>query len=128
MTLQSPFVRAAVAGLFSVSLAGCATLNLHGGTARTPVMLQVDNHNDQTFNVYAVSPGGSAQRIGMVMSFDTEAFKLPVSTTVTGSVQIVAIPIGGFGVAGSGALTVSDGDTIDFTIQQVLAWSTATVH
>lgn len=128
MTLLKQSTRAALAGLLATSLTGCATLHVPGVPARPPVILQVDNRNDQTFDVFAVSPSGAAQRIGMVMGFNTDTFKLPASATATGTVRIVAVPIGGFGAAGSGTLSVTGGDTIEFTIQQVLSWSSAIVR
>ncbi|MEA3244820.1 MAG: hypothetical protein U9Q74_01560 [Gemmatimonadota bacterium] len=128
MTLLTQSTRAALAGLLAMSLTGCATLHMPGVPARPPVMLEVDNRNDQAFDVFAVSPGGAAQRLGMVMGFNTGTFKLPAYATATGTVRVVAVPIGGFGAAGSGSLSVRDGDTIEFTIQQVLSWSSAIVR
>lgn len=121
-------VRLALTGLLTASLGGCASLHTPGLPQQPPVVVEVDNRNDQTFDVFAISPGGIPQRLGMALSFNTATFKLPRSATATGQVRIVAVPIGGFGAAGSGPLSVRDGDTIEFTIQQVLSWSSAIVR
>jgi hypothetical protein len=43
-------------------------------------------------------------------------------------VRIIAVPIGGSGVARSDNLSISPGETIVFTVQQHLAASSATVE
>lgn len=121
-------VRTLLAAVTVATLTGCASLRAAEGPPIAPVMLHVDSHNDQTFDIFAVTPGGDARRIGMVMSFNEGTFKLSRDVTAQGTVRIVAVPIGGFGAASTGPMVVSAGDTINFTIQQMLSASMASIQ
>lgn len=75
-------------------------------------------------NVYAISESGFPRRLGMAGGLRSTTFTLPYETFASGSVNIVAVPIGGFGAAGSGAASVQSGQTLKFTIEQNLNLST----
>lgn len=119
--------RALCAMLLGAAMGGCASLRGPAGSA-PPVALEVDSHNDAAFDVFAISAGGIPQRIGMVMGFSKATFTLGRDLTTQGTVRIVAVPIGGFGAANSGPLVVRGGDTIVFTLEQVVSWSSAVVR
>jgi hypothetical protein len=84
-----------------------------------PIGVRVQNQNFNDVNVYAVS-GGMARRLGMVVGSSTGTFSLEPSYA-TRPLYIVAAPIGGFGRASSGQLSVEAGDTVEFTIGPRLA-------
>lgn len=85
--------------------------------------LEVENHNFADMNVYAISENGFPRRLGMTGGLGSTTFALPYTTFVSGSVSIVAVPIGGSGAAGSGSVSVQSGQTIQFTIEQNLNMS-----
>lgn len=125
---SSRWRHAARLACLAVSLEACASLGGPGNRAASPVQLRVVNHNDATFDVYALASNGSPARVGMVAGFRTGTFALSRDLTAMGTVRIIVVPIGGFGAASSGSLVVRDGDTIEFTVAQVLSWSSATVQ
>lgn len=107
---------------------GCFLAHLPSAAPEPPIAVVVDSHNDATFDVFAIIGDGDARRLGMLMGFSKVTFTLPREAAARGSVRIVAVPIGGFGAANSGPLTVQGGDTVVFTVQQVLSSSFAVVR
>lgn len=124
--------RVVVASLLSVlSLAGVGCH--HGGFQNAPagtqgaVNLVVKNQNFYDMDLYVVSEG-LATRIGDVTGNNTQSFVLDPSFFPSNELRIIATPVGGNGRASSGALNVSPGQTITFTIASVLRQSSATVR
>jgi hypothetical protein len=95
--------------------------------AEGSVGLVVHNDNYADMDVYVVSEG-LATRIATVTGNSVQRFWLDPSFFPTDQLRIVATPIGGNGRASSGALSVSSGQTIDFTIAPSMRQSTATVR
>lgn len=97
-------------------LAACSHQNEAGGEVApsTAIGLHVKNENFFDMDVYAVSDG-LATRLGTVTGNGSRNFVLDASLA-NQDFRIVATPIGGNGRASSGAIAVSPGQTIDFTI------------
>ena len=93
----------------------------------SPVSLHVRNDNFQDVDLYAVHNGAST-RIGSVVGNSSGVFKLNHTLFPTNDIAIVAVPIGGFGRASSGTLSVSGGEEIDFNVMPVLSQSNASVR
>jgi hypothetical protein len=90
--------------------------------------VRVVNQNFSDMDVFATRSGGLRIRLGTVTGHSTATFKLPRGWAAFSPIRITADPIGGRGVARSGKLSVSPGETIVFRIEQHLASSTATVE
>ena len=115
---QSLFPILLVALMVGLGVQACAPVGVlsHPGGA----ILQVDNRNFADMNVYAISEDGFPRRLGTAGGLRSSTFALPYDTFATGAVSIVGVPIGGFGAAGSGAVSVHSGETLEFTIEQNL--------
>jgi len=115
--------------LLSVVTVGCH----RGGFANAPegtrgaVGLVVQNQNFSDMDLYVVSEG-LATRVGDVTGNSTARFTLDPSFFPTNEIRVIATPVGGNGRASSGALNVSPGQTIVFTIGSVLRQSSATIR
>jgi len=96
-------------------------------SAGNAVELRVVNDNYSDVDVYAFR-NGVRTRIGSVSGNSSQSFNLNPSLFPTNDVAIVAVPIGGFGAASSGRLSVSPGDQIEFRIMPVLNQSSATIR
>ena len=118
------YLSIAAAGLLALS-AGCASTSRLSPPSDAGTTVIVRNNNFSDMNVYIISTGGARTRVGFAPGEATTSFVLPASA---GSVRIVADPVGGTVVARSGELSVNPGDTIDFTIEQNVALSMATVR
>ena len=92
-----------------------------------PIPVHVQNENFLDMNVFVVSSGVS-RRLGTVSGNGAGDFKIAWSLVNGQTISLTAIPIGGRGSAGSGSLSVSPGQMIDFKIGSVLRQSTATVR
>lgn len=88
--------------------------------------LHVKNENFLDMDVYAVSDG-LATRLGTVSGNGSRNFVLDGSMAVQ-DFRIVATPIGGNGRASTGSVTVSPGQTIEFTIGSTLRNSTVFIR
>lgn len=117
-------------GLLAVLILGagvqaCASV---GALSRpSGAMLRVDNNNFADMNIYAIRDDGFPRRIGTVNGLSSSNFGLPYDTFAAGSVYLVGVPIGGFGAAGSGALSVFSGQSVTFTIESSLNMSWARI-
>jgi hypothetical protein len=102
---------------------GCARNLAPDGAqlATTPVRgaatLVVQNYNFADVDVFAVQDGDVSTRLGMVTGESTANFAVDPSLFPAGMLALVARPIGGFGVACSGPVVVSPGQTVTFMIQ-----------
>jgi hypothetical protein len=92
-----------------------------------PIPVHVINENFLDMNVAVVSSGVS-RRLGLVTGNSSADFTISPSITNGQSIALTATPIGGRGVASSGALSVGPGQLIDFKIGSVLRQTTATVR
>lgn len=91
------------------------------------VTLTVRNNNFNDVDVYAVS-SGLATRIGTVTGNSSASFRLNPTLVSATDFRIVATPIGGNGRATTGPISVTPGQTIEFTIGPVLSQSTVSVR
>jgi hypothetical protein len=90
------------------------------------VGLRVQNNNFLDVDVYAVSQGVPT-RMGTVTGNSTKSFVVDGSL-VTQDFRVLAIPIGGSGQASTGAIIVSPGQTIEFTVGSILRNSTVSIR
>jgi hypothetical protein len=86
------------------------------------VRVLVENHNYADMAVWAVGDGVSS-RIGTVNGNSTGRFALNPSLYSASSFRVDATPIGGFGRASSGILSVLRGQVVVFTIEPDLGLS-----
>ena len=107
--------------------AGCARASMMPEN-QADATLRVENHNFNDVDIFAVHPGGTPQRVGQVTGLSSGTITLPRALIASVPIRFVAVPIGGFGAAGSGSLTVYGGQTITFTIESDLAMSSAVVR
>jgi hypothetical protein len=91
------------------------------------VAVHVINNNFADMDVYAVSEG-LPTRLGTVTGNSNDTFYLDPSFFPTSTLRIVATPIGGNGRASSGQISVSPGQTIDFTIAPVMSQSSVMIR
>lgn len=126
---RSRLVAAAIALLAAGS--GCRPSGGGGAAGEVvpstaPVSLFVENNNFADVAVYAVRDGGS-RRIGTVTGNSNATFRLDRSYFPTNELRLIAVPIGGFGRASSGTLSVYAGDQVYFYLTPVLNQSSAVV-
>ena len=124
--------------IFTLFLATAALGGAASGCARNRAAAEVSpnavtsvevvNHNFSDMDIFATRPGANRIRLGMVTGESAATFKLPPGYAAWGTVNIIGVPIGGFGVARSGNLSINPGETIVFTVEQHLAASMATVE
>jgi len=91
-----------------------------------PIGVRVENQNFNDVDVYAVS-GGMARRLGWVTGNTAGTFSLEPSYAFQ-PISIVARPIGGFGLASSGQLNVSAGDTIELRVGSRLSQTSVMIR
>jgi hypothetical protein len=89
--------------------------------------LIVQNQNFNDVDVYALA-GGLATRIGTVTGNSAGRFGLSEALYNSPDFRIVATPIGGNGRASTGPISVSPGQTVEFTVAPVLRMSSVMVH
>jgi hypothetical protein len=119
------FLAAAAAGAAS----GCARNRAGAEPSPNAVTeMRVDNQHFNDMTIWATRPGSQRYRLGDVTGLSTATFKLPRNLVAYGTVDVIAVPIGAAGVARTGELSVSPGETIVFTVQQHLAASTAVIE
>ena len=91
--------------------------------ASSDVVVHVQNNYLDLVTVYVVARGLS-QRLGTVSLGSPSTFRIRASRIPADrQLQIVATPLGGNGRATSGALTISGGTVIDFTVGPTLVGS-----
>ena len=122
-------MRAFVVGLLAattLTLDACAA-SRRSGTAieQEDVTIVVNNQSFPDVVMYIV-PSGDPRRIGMVTGNSSTTLKVPYRQLSTGALQLLARPIAGRSYL-LPAVTVSPGDEVDVTINNVPAQSTVTV-
>lgn len=122
-----------VAGLSLAVVTGvlataCTRTNEAAGTLvpANVVSLHVQNNNFLDVDVYAVSQGVPT-RLGTVTGNSTRNFIIDGSL-VTQDFRVIATPIGARGQASTGAIIVSPGQTIEFTVGSTLRNSTVSIR
>lgn len=105
-----------------------ATANLAPVAVAAGTMVVVDNHNFADVEVFVVRDREVSMRLGMVNGASAAKFDVDPSLFPTGTIALVARPIGARGEARSGPLVVSAGQTVTFTIEPDLRASMATVR
>ena len=111
-----------------ITASACARTNEAAGTVvpANVVGLRVQNNNVLDVDVYAVSQGVPT-RLGTVTGNSTRDFVVDGSL-VTQDFRVIATPIGARGQASTGAIIVSPGQTIEFTVGSTLRNSTVSIR
>jgi hypothetical protein len=117
------------AGAMLAVFAGCSRHQVDTGEdyRPDPIPVHVRNENFLDMNVYVVA-SGVARRLGMVTGNGAGDFKIGWSVANGQSIVLRAVPIGGNGSVTSQALTVGEGQEIEFKIASSLRQSTAIVR
>lgn len=119
-----------VAILLAASLAGCASAGDGARTSSSVVertRVRVANHNWSDMNVY-IDRDGMRTRLGTVTTASSRTFTLPRGVmSVSGTLRLVADPIGGSAVFVTSPLLVSPGQLVEFTIENRVSLSSYTV-
>lgn len=128
MRARAFVVGLSVAIVTGVAASGCARTNEAAGTVvpANVVGLHVQNNNFLDVDVYAVSQGVPT-RLGTVTGNTTRDFVVDGSL-VTQDFRVIATPIGARGQASTGAIIVSPGQTIEFTVGSTLRNSTVSIR
>jgi hypothetical protein len=110
-------------------LVGCSRHQVDTGEdyRPDPIPVHVRNDNFLDMNVYVVV-SGIARRLGTVTGNSAGDFKIGWSVANGQSIILRAVPIGGNGSVTSQALSVGEGQEIDFKIASTLRQSTAIVR
>ena len=119
--VQSSLKSLAIAAL--IAAAACARPSNEPNSANsvsptTPVAIVVQNDNYLDMDIFA-SSNGMTRRLGTVMGTSKETFTIDPMYTIP-NVRITARPIGGFGAASSGSLSVEPGDTVEMNVPAIL--------
>jgi hypothetical protein len=127
------FAVVAVSAAVLLSAGACSSLDRTGqaGGEIAPTTraatVRVVNDNFHDVDVYVVRDGSST-RIGSVIGNSSGTFRLDRSLFPTNDVSLAAVPVGGFGRASSGRVTIYPGDEIEFRITPVIDQSHAVVR
>lgn len=92
-----------------------------------PIPVHVRNENFLDMNVYVIV-SGVARRLGLVTGNSAGDFKISWSLANGQSIVLRAVPIGGNGSVTSQALSVGEGQEIEFKIASTMRQSTAIVR
>jgi hypothetical protein len=122
-------LRFCVVGAMVAVLVGCSRHQVDTGEdyRPDPIPVHVRNDNFLDMNVYVVV-SGIARRLGTVTGNSAGDFKIGWSVANGQSIILRAVPIGGNGSVTSQALSVGEGQEIDFKIAAALRQSTAIVR
>ncbi len=124
LTMALAALAASACGRTSASSAANAVLAPVAGGAT----VVVQNQNFADVDVFVVRDGDIQTRLGMVNGESTAKFTVDQSLFPTGTLNLIARPIGGLGAARSGPVLVGPGETVTFTIDPDLRASAATVR
>lgn len=91
--------------------------------AVTPLDIVVTNNHFSDMKIYAMAETGSMVRLGTVNGLSSGSFKVRRSMFPTGVLRLLASPIGGYGVAQSGMLQVTNAQLATLTVQPNIAAS-----
>lgn len=94
---------------------------------RDPIPVRVKNENFLDVNVFVVTDT-QRRRLGTVTGNTQANFAIEWSLVADGPFSLVAVPIGGFGQASSGSLSVGLSEAVEFRVAPVLRQSTAVVY
>lgn len=112
------------------AVAGCSRAHADTGEEEArpdPIAIHVRNENFLDMNVSVVANGVS-RRLGTVTGNSSGDFKIAWSVANGMPITLTATPIGGRGIATSGALSVGVGQMIDFKIAATLRQSVGIVR
>ena len=87
-----------------------------GQPVANAVVVRVVNNNLNILDIYSVTSGGDATRLGTVNAATSGSFVLDPSYFPTGTLRLIARPVSGLGQAVSNVLTVTPGMTIEFDV------------
>ena len=112
-----------------VVVAGCSRGHAETGEEfrPDPIPIHVRNENFLDMNV-SVVVNSVSRRLGTVTGNSAADFKIAWSVANGQPMTIIATPIGGRGIASSGALSVGVGQMIEFKIGSTLRQSVGTVR
>jgi hypothetical protein len=125
MNVMTRHVLIAAVFLTAATLDACKSLGHGSPTAQEDIVVQVRNQSFPDVNVY-VLPSGDPRRIGSVTGNSSATFKLPARMLSTGTLQLLVRPIAGRAYL-LPPVSVSSGDEVEVTINNVPAQSTVTV-
>jgi hypothetical protein len=103
----------------------------HGGASETirPVTwwLTIQNHHWLDVEVYLVH-GGQTMQVGLVTATMEQRFAMPTGLLANGAIRLLAHPVGGGGDIASEWVTVSGGETVEWTLERTLAHASLSIH
>jgi hypothetical protein len=89
----------------------------------------INNASTYTLDVYATGGSHTTQMIGTVQSGQVTTLQIDMNAIAVGPIQLIAVPLGGHGLARSGPLVITSADnSIRFNVRPNLSASVATVH
>ena len=123
--------RRAVLTLACLALAvpACARHRVGSGAAiPAEWSLTVTNHHWLDCEIYVVH-SGLTTRVGLVTATATETFVLQTYLLGPGGdIRLLAIPIGGAQRVSTGVITISGGQSVEWTLERTLRSSSFSVH
>ena len=110
------------------STPGCGSFSSRNpAPAKSEVSVEVENHNWSDITIYLLA-GGLPQRLGMVTSLRTAVLAFPSQRLNTsGGVRLRALPVAGASYT-TESILVLPGQTITWTLENVLDHSSLTVY
>jgi hypothetical protein len=123
------YLRFVAVGFALMTFAACSKKHVDTGEdyRPDPIPVHVRNENFLDMNVFVVVSGVS-RRLGMVTGNGAGDFKINWSVAYGQPIVLRAVPIGGNGSITSPALSVGEGQEIEFKIGSTLRQSTAIVR
>ena len=91
------------------------------------VRVTVDNNSFSDFDLFVEADGGARSRLATVQAGTESEYKVTASPS-TGTIQLVATPVGRHGITRTGPLPVVGGSAVTFTIEPNLRMSYSTVR
>jgi hypothetical protein len=89
--------------------------------------LTVQNHHWMDVEVYLVR-GGQTERVGLVTATMEQRFVISTDLLANGPIQLLGHPVGGGGNIVSEWITVTGGETVEWTLERSLAHASLSIH
>jgi hypothetical protein len=102
--------------------------NAYSSPTPNTVSVTVQNANYWDMKIYAVLDGSARLRLGTATGLTSTRFTATRSMFPTGRLRLVALQLGGRGIADPGDVQVFGGESVTFTIQPSLGTSYAFVR
>ncbi|HTS87589.1 MAG TPA: hypothetical protein VMG41_03790 [Gemmatimonadales bacterium] len=92
------------------------------------VGIQIVNHNFSDMDVFALENGGYRVRLGQATGKATSVFVVPWRhLSTSGTIRLLAVPIGGTGRYTTGLLSVRPGSIVILTLEDILDQSSVSI-